>query len=61
MHAHYAQALDESLFRQGGAKRQTRFRVPAITTMFEGIEFYDSLIVVRRSQGTRPVPSTVRR
>jgi hypothetical protein len=61
MHAHYAQAVDESLFRQGGAKRQRRFRVPAITTMLEGIEFYDSLIVVRRSQGTRPVPSTVRR
>jgi hypothetical protein len=61
LHAHYPQAGEERRFRQGSPSRKKQFQVPAITTMLEGVEFYDSLIVVRRSRGTRPVPSTILR
>lgn len=60
MHAHYPGAQDTELnFRLGDAHRLNEFRVPLATTLVEKVEFYDSIAVVRRANGSRQVPVSV--
>lgn len=56
MHAQYAQVESETAFLLGGEERRRSFRVPRITKLVDSIEFYDSIVIIRRAVGDRPVP-----
>jgi hypothetical protein len=60
MHAHCQERnRDESHFRLGDPRRVMEFAVPLATTLIEKIEFYESIAVIHRAQGSREVTRTV--
>jgi hypothetical protein len=61
MHAHYQQTPGELRYRSGALMRRRRFSVPRITLLLDRIEFHDSIIVLRRCEQPKPLPSTVLR
>jgi len=61
MHAHYMGVSGEQEFRHGSALRRQAITVPAMTRLIEGIEFHDSMVLVRRSDGPRRLPMTIMR
>ena len=46
-------------FEPGNPARRSEFSVPRATTIISGIEFYDSIVVIRK--GNREVPRIIRR
>ena len=61
MHAHYLATTGELEFRLGLDARRESITVPELTTWIDAIEFYDSMAVIRRSNGRRSMPMTVMR
>lgn len=59
MHAQYQGVTSETAFRVGDADRQPSFEVPRITKLLRSIEFFDSIVVIRKADGERPLPASV--
>ena len=50
MRRHFSSASDD---------RRSSFEVPRITKLLQSIEFYDSIVVIRKADGERDVPASV--
>jgi len=57
MHAHYTQGHGN--FASRNDREPNTFDVPLITTIVDSVEFHDSIVVIRKAVGMRPVPSAV--
>jgi hypothetical protein len=58
MHAHYHDVWSEPGFQVGYEYRRASFEVPRITKLRQSIEFCDSIVVIRKAQGVRDLPSS---
>ena len=56
MHAHYPDATSYHQYQMGGAERRSSWTVPVITQLLECVEFYDSVVIIRRAHGRRELP-----
>jgi hypothetical protein len=59
MHAQYQGASSETAFRVGDPDRRPSFEVPRITKLLRSIEFFDSIVVIRKADGERALPASV--
>lgn len=56
MHAHYQEVTSETSFLLGAEERRRSIDVPRITKLVQSIEFFDSILVIRKANGERQVP-----
>lgn len=60
LHAQYQdEGMLETDFRAGPGRRR-EVTVPRIVRLIESIEFHDGLVVIRKAQGLRELPSSIR-
>ena len=59
LHAQYQDGFGEAAFLVGSDDRRSSFEVPRITKLLQSIEFYDSIVVIRKADGERDVPASV--
>lgn len=55
MHAHYQNATSELNFRKGHTERLGEVSVPAVTSFLDGIQIFDSIVVIRKRHRDLPV------
>ena len=59
MHAHYQVTSGIHNFRADSSHRSTALSVPLATTLIERVEFYDSIALIHRANGRRPLPHSI--
>jgi hypothetical protein len=59
MHAQYPGVSSETAFRVGAPDRRASFEVPRVTKLLKSIEFFDSIVVIRKADGERELPASV--
>jgi hypothetical protein len=59
MHAQYQGVQSETAFRVGHPDRRPSFEVPRIAKLVRSVEFFDSIVVIRKADGPRPLPASV--
>jgi len=57
IHAPYWDALNEPEFLIGSDTRRPSFEVPRISKLLQSIEFFDSIVIIRKAQGERDLPA----
>lgn len=58
MHAHYPDVPSETAFRVGSPDRRVTIDVPRITKLIDSIQFFDSIVVIRKAEGERRLPAS---
>jgi hypothetical protein len=58
MHAHYPAVATETAFQVGSDDRRSSFDVPRITKLLDSIQFFDSMVVIRKAHGERHLPAS---
>lgn len=59
MHAQYWDVSSETAFRVGSPDRVRSVDVPRVTKMLRSIEFFDSIVVIRKAKADRRLPATI--
>ena len=57
IHAAYLDAQSEPEFLIGSDTRRTSFEVPRISKLLESVEFFDSIVIIRKARGEREPPA----
>ena len=59
MHAQYWDMSSETEFRVGSPDRAMSVEVPRIAKLVRSVEFFDSIVVIRKAEAGRPLPTSV--
>jgi hypothetical protein len=59
IHAPYWDVLSEPEFLIGSDTRRASVEVPRITKLLQSIEFFDSIVIIRKARGERALPASM--